>query len=193
MKRITPDPPRSEAKKALDKLEQLSPEQARRNKKFLLETVPVHVVRLDSGSDLSTIIDMLREEIDEQLTEGVERGKTRGFWHNRGILMDAFKKDQLYVLKFLENDDNYNRVKTWELLREVGFIMPCTRRTLPCFCVVEEGRMEMIWTSTAFRQLGLARKFLDHFSVKEVSLVVRGSEPFWEKCGVKIKSFNEYF
>ena len=180
-----------------DRIESFTRGEALQNKAFIVETLPFEVVLLDSGRVLSRLIDLLRREIDEQIARGVAEADTQGFWHNRGLLIDAYKHDELYVLKFSEDDDNANRRGMWALLREAGFIVADSRRLLPCFCAMDDDHkgplpyeIDMIWTDSAFRRLGLARAFVQHFEVKDVAQILPDSRGFWERCGVKI--WSEY-
>jgi GNAT superfamily N-acetyltransferase len=175
----------------LDKIESFSVAEALENKALIVQQLPFDVVLLDSGRDLSRLIDLLRQEIDEQIARGIKEDETTGFWHNRGMLIDAYKRDELYVLKFTEDDDDtWDRGALWELLKKSGFIIPLAYRTMPCFCVVSgyQGRVDdidMLWTQPEFRGLGLARVFVQHFEIKTVYNIVPESRGFWEKCGVK--------
>lgn len=156
--------------------------------KLILATIPRAVVEPACGRDVATLIDLLRKEIDVQVAQGIEEPK--GFWHNRGIIIEAYKEGNLYVQHFTENDANWCNTKLWAKLKESPLVMAYTNRAIPSFCVVdEEGQIDLIWTEASIRHLGIARTFVQYFDTHKVRLVLPESQGFWEKCGVRIKSY----
>jgi hypothetical protein len=174
--------------KKIIKLDMSKLSQDKESMLMILSSVPRIVVEPACGRDVATLIDLLRKEIDEQEALGVK--EPTGLWFNRGIMIDAYKEGNLYVQKFKETDINWCKSKFWTKLHDSCMVIKYSRSTLPAFCVIDEDdHIDLIWTEKSVRNLGIAKSFVDHFDVKEVSMVIRESEGFWNKCGVHIKSY----
>jgi hypothetical protein len=96
-----------------------------------------------------------------------------GFVHNRATLLDAYARSELYVIEF--DDVQFGDYRNYFHDAEID------TNTLPAFCMIDNGKIQMIWTSIRFRRCGLATTFVTHFKVTMVDQMVAGSEPFWEK------------
>jgi len=90
-----------------------------------------------------------------------------GFWHNRGTILDAYSKGNLYGLRVNETDEMFKR----------GYL-------LPCFCVKEGDEAILLWTHTRARRRGFAKKLVELLEIKSADWPLPESLGFWQKCGI---------
>ena len=98
------------------------------------------------------------------------------YWNKRVDITKAWFKGDLYVQKFIENDDD----------RETGILKKATwsSYTIPAFYVMSCREVIMIWTRKDWRKQGIGRKFIRHFSISKVSNILPESKGFWENVEV---------
>lgn len=147
-------------------------------------------VKLCGSTDFWGIMDLLVKEL-------VANGGERGFYHNREILLEAFKSNRLFVLDVLESDDVFQQRGLVRL-----HVIPQTMYTLNSFCVLDdERRIEIIWTDPRYRRMGFAAAFVDYFyhgkgsgddgvepnaaneATKHVCTILSKSQAFWTNMG----------
>lgn len=105
------------------------------------------------------------------------------FINNREIIVDAYRKGNLYGLNVDEsdhmfanksiNDDifarHHNGALSWYLL--------------PCLCVVENKKCIIIWVHTRARRKGLGTKLVKLLKIEDVYNPLPGTSNFWKSCG----------
>lgn len=151
----------------------------------------IEVVPINGTYEVLSLIDLLETEIMEQRSLGVRDPK--GFWNNRALIWQAFTEERLFVLQIEPHDVAWEDHGFWDDLYKIGgLFLRHSSRVLPCFCTIdslEDPRIELIWTWRPLRRLGLARRFVEEFGIREVNQALIDSKPFWNACAVKINSY----
>lgn len=129
----------------------------------------IEVTRFDSGDEFWFLFEYM---LDAQCS----------FVHNRHILADAFRKDQLYGLQVQENNAMYERGARMD----PAFI-PNSWYMLKCFCVVDGTTCDIIWVDPSLRRLGLGTKLIRGLELRDTSCQLHGSLPFWRAMGFQDK------
>jgi len=102
-----------------------------------------------------------------------------GFLANRSIILDAWKAGNMYGLQVEETEAMYERQACYDRLF-------CARSyyLLPCFCIKNDNKAEIIWTHSRARGKGFARKLVQMLNITEAYQPLPESIGFWEKCGI---------
>lgn len=136
-----------------------------------------------SSTDFWSIMDELYIEVCN--SDGT------GFWHNRGTILDAYSKGNLYGLRVDETDAMFKRgamgdpVFCRQLNGAVSWYL------LPCFCVKEGDEAILLWTHTRARRRGFAKKLVELLEIKSAYWPLPESLGFWQKCGIDPYVRNE--
>ena len=104
-----------------------------------------------------------------------------GFYHNRSVILEAYKNENLYGLRVTETDKMYERGARIDNIfcNESWYL-------LPCFCVKENNKAIIIWTHTRARKMGFAKKLVELLNIEYAWNPIPDSIEFWKKCNVKI-------
>ena len=110
-----------------------------------------------------------------------------GFIHNMSFLLDAFKDGNLYGLSVIETNDMFERNARIdkEFCKDING-HPAGWYLLPCLCVKNGDKCELIWSHTRIRNRGFARTLIQLLQLKYASNVLLESSGFWDKCNVAI-------
>ena len=130
-----------------------------------------------SSNDFWSIMDELYIEVCN--SDGT------GFWHNRGTILDAYSKGNLYGLRVDETHEMFKRgnarddpVFCKQLTGEVSWYL------LPCFCVKKGDEAILLWTHARARRRGFAKKLVELLNIKRAYYPLPESLGFWQKCGI---------
>lgn len=103
------------------------------------------------------------------------------FYHNRSVILEAYKNENLYGLRVTETDKMYERGARIDNIfcNESWYL-------LPCFCVKENNKAILIWTHTRARKMGFAKKLVKLLNIEYAWNPLPDSIEFWKKCNVKM-------
>lgn len=107
------------------------------------------------------------------------------FVHNFGSILDAFKVGNLYGLCVDETQEMFDKNE-----QSNPIFIQSTQYLLPCFCIVDEDHVDLIWTHSRARRCGFARKMVELLNITNARNPLPGSESFWEKCGIPTKDIK---
>ena len=119
------------------------------------------LLQVDDPADFWSLIDELLD--DES-----------GFFHNRDILLKAFKDGTLYSLHVDETEEMFG------LERDPVFIST-SFYLLPCLCVKQDDAALIIWTHRRARNRGFARKLIQLLGIQSAIQPLQASLGFWKK------------
>lgn len=135
----------------------------------------VIITKIESGDDVLILLDELVND-------------NSGFIHNKPHLLDAFKGGNLYGLSVIETSDMFKRGDACmdkEFCKDVND-NPVGWYLLPCLCVMNDDKCELIWSHTRIRNKGFANKFVELLQIQYAVNVLTESIGFWNRCGVEI-------
>ena len=104
-----------------------------------------------------------------------------GFVHNRNIILEAYKADNLYGLRVCETDKMYERGA-----RIDNIFCKNSWYLLPCFCIKENNKAIVIWTHARARNMGFAKKLVTLLQIEYACNPLPNSIGFWNKCNINI-------
>jgi hypothetical protein len=105
-----------------------------------------------------------------------------GFLYNRSVILEAYKKGNLYGLRVDETDKMYEKGA-----RMNNIFCDSSWYLLPCLCVRENTEAIIIWTHRRARKMGFAKKLVELLQINSVFNPLTESLGFWKKCNIKIK------
>lgn len=119
------------------------------------------LICIESGDDFWSIIDELTDD-------------KSNFLYSKSTIVSAYKNKKLYGLSAISND----------MISDKIF---CTRspNLLPCFCIVENSMVEMIWVHSRARRNKLGTYMMKQLSVDTIYEPLESSMCFWEYLGIK--------
>lgn len=136
----------------------------------------IKLLKIEAGGDFWDLIDELSD------------GKS-DFFHNRGMLVEAFRDGNLYGLRVSETGAMFrNGVR-----RNIEFVRSNTGYTLymlPCLCVRHMDKAIIIWTHSRARRQGFARKLVTLLDIKHADSPLPESLNFWKACGIETASID---
>lgn len=127
----------------------------------------ITLTQIEDGNDFWCLMEELCDDDSE-------------FIYNRNIIVEAYKRGDLYGLSVSETDKMYERgARTDSIFCEKSWYL------LPCLCLKEENEAIIIWTHQRARKRGFAKKLVDLLKIETVFRPLPESVGFWEKCNVK--------
>ena len=102
------------------------------------------------------------------------------FIYNRNIIVEGYKRGDLYGLSVSETDAMYERGARLD-----SIFCEKSRYLLPCLCLKEDNKAIIVWTHQRARNRGFAKKLVEFLKIKTVLDPLPESIGFWEKCNVK--------
>lgn len=103
-----------------------------------------------------------------------------GFLHNKSIILEAYKNENLYGLRVNETDNMYKRGARMD-----NIFCKNSWYLLPCFCIKENNKAIIIWTHTRARRMGFAKLLIKLLDIKYAYNPLPDSMEFWKKCNIK--------
>ena len=127
----------------------------------------ITLTRIEDGNDFWCLMEELCDDDSE-------------FVYNRNIIVEAYKRGDLYGLSVSETDKMYERgARLDSIFCEKSWYL------LPCFCLKENNEAIIVWTHQRARKRGFAKKLVDLLKIETVCRPLPESIGFWEKCNVK--------
>ncbi len=99
------------------------------------------------------------------------------FVYNRCTILKAYKEGKMYGLTVDETEEMYQNQYFKNHIFTVKYYL------LPCFCIIEDEKVVIIWTHTRARKKGFASKLLQLLNIKYVYNPLPESLEFWKKRG----------
>ena len=148
----------------------------------------IHHTEADSPQ-IWALMDELAKEADEVATK---ENVIRGFYYNREMILDGWKRGHVRCLDHYEVSDEADILH--RQLHDAGaFAMDFfgDRGPLPAFVLYEPrgGRTEIdiIWVRQDCRRAGLATKLLEELPSPYVTTMLPEAVPFWGKLGIPLQ------
>lgn len=126
---------------------------------------PIRLEKVDDANTFWALISSLHDD-------------NSGFVHNKGLILDAYCSGNLFTLRVRETDRMYERGAG----RDPIFCMPGPLYVLPCLCVRDGVKADIVWTHSKARRNGFAKKLIRLLGIVEADNRLPGSEAFWEAC-----------
>lgn len=111
-----------------------------------------------------------------------------GFYHNRDMLLDYYKRGCLYTFWVYSNDMS---AELHALCNPPG-VLRSTSCLLPIVCVFENNACQIMWVATSFRRMGLATtmilKLCRELGINTDDITTSEqleSKEFWDSVGIK--------
>lgn len=139
--------------------------------KFIKYFKELVLIKIEKSSDFWSLYDEL---CDDQSV----------FLCNRDFILDAFKDGRLFGLKLKENDKLLKKNLFKEGIFCNSFLSDCTLFLLPCFCIANNNKADIIWTHTRARRLGFGKKMVKELNIQTISNPLPESIKFWRSCGI---------
>jgi len=81
--------------------------------------------------------------------------------HNRTIILDSFKNGNLYGLNVYETRKMYDREARLDPI-----FCKNSWYLLPCFCVIQNKKVVLMWTHARARNMGFTEKILELYNIQ---------------------------
>lgn len=131
------------------------------------------VVPITKGFDFWQVYDALVDSKSE-------------FVRNRSILINAFKRNELFGIK-VPKKSNSSRILSSVILENTNL--------LPTLCVIDgmdENMCSIVWVHPKIRRMGIGSLYVKHFRWDAVDNVLKESIEFWKKNNVEILNILNY-
>lgn len=145
---------------------------------------------------------MILDELGDELMENINKGSIKGFYCNRGWIIDAYKRDCLFGLQIPETTEMYDRSsesrfdpifmkgRLWPF--DAGLKHCCVSYSLPCFAIVDGGpgnkECSFLWVAERARSYGFGSMLVTECKVTTALVVVPESTGFWESIGFRLRT-----
>ena len=128
----------------------------------------IELVQIQNGDDFWALF--------EELTDD-----NSGFLGNKSIIVEAYRKGNMFGLQVRENAAMYQR---GALTDSIFCNSNNTFYLLPCFCIMREKTVEIIWTHTRARRMGFAKKLVELLNVEYAWNPLPESIGFWTRLQI---------
>ena len=130
------------------------------------------LVQITSGRDFWSLMDEIKED---------------KFYHNRSIIVESYKNNNLYGLRVDETYEMYNKfVGTDDIFCDIR--KGSTQYLLPCLCIKDNDTAIILWTHPRARNNGFAKKLVHLLDIKYALNIFPQSKEFWKKLNIGEKN-----
>lgn len=133
------------------------------------------LLKIDNAHDFWCILDELKNN---------NINKDEGFWHNRTVITDALIKGNLFSVRIVENDFMYKHGAREDPIFSRMDNGELSLYLLPCFIVIEDSKVIMLWVHPRIRRKGIATFLVRETKCKSTFHKLSGSERFWESLSM---------
>lgn len=129
----------------------------------------IELVQIQNGDDFWALFEEL---VDDK----------SGFLGNKTYILEAYRTGNLFGLQICETSAMYER----GALKDPIFCKSNnTFYLLPCFCIMREKTVEIIWTHSRARRMGFAKKLVELLHVEYAWNPLSESLGFWERLNIR--------